>query len=504
MSVVVLDISNISKRFGATMALEDVSITIKKGTVHALVGRNGAGKTTLVNIVAGIIRQDSGRVQLEGRDISNLSVFDRQSLGIRMATQHASIVPYLTVAENVFMGIWPKNRFGLVDWDGIYRGAVRELEDYGLDVDPRVEVRRLSSVDQRKVNIVRALFGGAKVVILDEPTTSLSAEERDSLFGFVTRLSRQGTTFVLISHYLEEIVKMSDEITVLRDGKSYSGYYKGKIDEEKLAGLIAGENVKLYYRKQLAEKAGTEPILKCNEVFGPNMNGINFSLYPGEIVGLVGFPGSGAREICRALYGLLPIEKGELEVRGSIIQRQSPFAALKQGVVYIPNDRHKEGIIQQMSIKQNISLPILTRKLCGRWRLLNSSKEEEIAAKFFRELRVKANTMEDTAGSLSGGNQQKVVLAKVLACDPRVLILDEPTVGIDIKSREEILATVDGLTKAGVSVLYLTNDYGELLRVADRLLFFDSGCVVREETNRGLSAEDVIKIRDSVRSVMHE
>ncbi|HZK55281.1 MAG TPA: sugar ABC transporter ATP-binding protein [Desulfosporosinus sp.] len=498
MNDTVIDIAHVSKRFGSTFALKDVSVSIKRGTVHALVGKNGAGKTTLVSAIAGIIQQDTGSVSFDGQDIGNLSLFERQRLGIRIATQHASVVPHLSVAENVFLGTLPKNRYGFVDWKEVFRVARKELMEYGLDVDPRVEVRKLSMVDQRKVNIVRALFGGTKVVILDEPTTALSAEERDSLFGFVTRLSQQGTTFILISHYLEEVVKMSDEITVLRDGEAFSGYFKGHIDEEKLANLIADETVQLHHRKiRKAIDTEEKPIVSCNNVSGSNMNGSSFSIFPGEIVGFVGFPGSGAREICRAMYGLLPFNGGNIEINGKTFKKLTPTKALRQGIGYIPYDRHAEGLIGLLSIKANVGLPLLDK---GKWGFVNSALETQTAQKYLKELKIKANSIEDKASSLSGGNQQKVVLAKILGNEPKILILDEPTVGIDIQSREEILLNVDGLTNSGVSVLYLTNDYGELLRVADRLLFFADGRMVREEINEGLNVEEVIRMRDSVRS----
>lgn len=497
MNDIVIDIAHVSKRFGSTFALKDVSVSIKRGTVHALVGKNGAGKTTLVSAIAGIIQQDTGSVSFDGQDIGNLSLFERQRLGIRIATQHASVVPHLSVAENVFLGTLPKNRYGFVDWKEVYKVAGKELREYGLDVDPRVQVRKLSMVDQRKVNIVRALFGGTKVVILDEPTTALSAEERDSLFGFVTRLSQQGTTFILISHYLEEVVKMSDEITVLRDGQAFSGYLKGHINEEKLANLIADETVTLHHRKIRKSNTEEKPIVRCNNVCGSNMNGSSFSIFPGEIVGFVGFPGSGAREICRAMYGLLPFNEGNIEINGNTFNKLTPSKALQQGIGYIPYDRLAEGLVSLLSIRANVGLPLLDK---GKWGFVNSALETLTAQKYLKKLKIKANSIEDKASSLSGGNQQKVVLAKILGGDPKILILDEPTVGIDIQSREEILLNVDELTNSGVSVLYLTNDYGELLRVADRLLFFANGRMVREEINEGLNIEEVIRMRDSVRS----
>jgi len=504
MSEEILQVKNILKRFGATLALNDVSMSIKKGTVHSLVGRNGAGKTTLVNIIAGIYRQDEGQVILEGKEVSGLTVFERQKEGIRIVTQHASIIPHMSVAENIFLGLWPKNSYGMVDWKALNKMAVSELEEYGLYVDPNQLVGKLSPVDQRKVNIIRALYGGGKLIILDEPTTSLTSEDRDSLFNFVKKLSDTGTSFILISHYLEEILRLSDEITVLRDGKAYSGYTRGHLNEEKLANMIAGEDVVLIQREKKVDLSNEDVVIECKNLCSDNLVNVSMELRRGEVIGVVGFPGSGARELCRTFYGLSRLVEGEIKVKGKSIRLNGPNSALDNGIVYIPNDRHTEGIVQLMPVRENISLPILKRKLKGRWGLINSLLERNIANEFSEKLRVKANSVEDPVSSLSGGNQQKVVVAKVLSCDPTVLILDEPTVGIDVKSREEILSIVNKMTEEGMSVIYLTNDFDELLRISDRLIFFNNGRTTAVRENIGLTAEDVIKIRDSAKDGAYE
>jgi len=493
-----LKVSNVNKSFGSKIVLTDNNLEVGKSEIHALVGMNGAGKTTLVRIISGVIDDYEGDIIFEDKNINKLSVIERQNVGIYVVPQHAAVIPEFTVAENIILGTWPKDTLGMVDWKKIYENAEKVLHDYGLDFDPRMKVRDLSLVNQRKLNVVRALFSKAKLVILDEPTTALSSEERDSLFKFIEAQRQQGTSFILISHYLEEILRLCDTITVNRDGRSYTGYKKGEVDEATLSKLIVGESVKLLERSS-EEKLKTKKVsLEVNGVSGKGMDNISFTLGRGEVLGVVGFPGSGAREICRALSGLNTISKGQITLNGREISiPKDPKTAVNQKIIYVSFDRHKEGVVQLLSIKENISMSILTSRLKKMFGFINKTKEIENANEYFKTLAVRASSINESLGNLSGGNQQKVVISKALSALPEVLILDEPTVGIDIKSREEILALIDHLTKErGLSVLYLTNDFNELLRISDRLLFFEDGKLIVDKVNDGLTAEDVMQIRD--------
>lgn len=498
MEETVLKVENISKNFGMTQALKDVNFSIRKGTIHSLLGRNGAGKSTVVNIIAGIYRQNSGNVLLEGKEISAYSVFDRQNMGIKIVPQHASIVPNLTVGENIFLGIWPRKRV-FVDWKKLYEDAQAELDKYGLKVDPKAKVCSLNGVDQRKVNIIRAMHGGARLIILDEPTTALSSREREELFVFVNELKKKGTAFIFISHYLQEVVDLSDDVTVIRDGCSFPGADGEILNEEKLASLIAGEEVELVCR-EIPDAPGEDRLfMECRHLYGAALKDVSVKLYQGEITGLVGFPGSGARELCRTLFGLEKMTSGEILHAGKPAVIRNPFDAIRHGIAYVSYDRHKEGIVGLMSIRENISMPLFYSGLRTKWGLINRRKSEEIAAHYFDRFHIKANSVHDSLKSLSGGNQQKVVVARSVSTDPQLLILDEPTIGIDIKSREEIIENVNNITKENLtSVLYLTNDFDELLRTVDRILFFKDGKLVQDVRNDHLSHEDVIRIRDSV------
>ena len=493
MSEVMLQVKNITKDFGPTRALDDVSVTFEKGTVHSLVGRNGAGKSTLVNIIAGLYPQTAGETFLGNEEISGLGITERMAKGIRIVTQHASVIKELSVAENIFLGLWPKKGIKGIDWRHINDLAAKELKDYGLEIDPKTQVKYLNPVEQRKLNIVRALYGGSKLIILDEPTTSLTSKDRSELFDFVVSLKKTGVTFILISHYLEEVLNMSDEITVLRDGKCFTGYKRGSLDSQQLGKLIAGEDIVLTVR-EYGENSKSKVVLECKDLSGAYFKGVNVSVREGEVLGLVGFPGSGARELCRTLFGLMD-STGTVKVDGKVVHLSHPQNAMKSGIAYIPEDRHQEGLVELLTIRENISLTILKSRLV-RYLFINCKIEKKIAKEYLKMLRIKANSIEDKVSSLSGGNQQKVVVAKVLACQPKILILDEPTVGIDVKSREEILDIVNNLTKDGMSVMYLTNDFEELLRVCDRILFFKDGEIVSSCENLKLTPEDVIEIRD--------
>ncbi len=495
-SNIILEVENVSKSFGATKALDSVNLKLEKGKIHSLVGRNGAGKSTLVNVIAGALRQDAGRVFFCGEDISGCSLKERQKLGICMVTQHASIVPDLDVAENISIGLWPKDRHGLVDWKSMHSRADEEMRKFGLNVDSRKLVRHLSPVDQRKVNIVRALFAGGKLIILDEPTTSLSVDDRENLFKFVRRQAEEGVTFILISHYLEEVLRVSDEITVVRDGVVFNGELGDSRSQEELARLVAGENVDLTYRDKDKEDC-SEVVLECINVSTDFLKPSSVKINRKEIVGFVGFPGSGAREICTMLYGLSEKYGGTVRMHGKTVNIRSSGDALKHKICYVPNDRHADGIVQIMPVRENIGLSAMKDRLKGKFGLLDVRKEKNLAQHSITELNIKTQSAEVPASSLSGGNQQKVVLAKVLACEPDLLILDEPTIGIDIKSREEIMALIKNLTNLNLSVIYVTNDYDELLRIADRVVVFSEGEIIADLKNEDLTPDTLIKIRDS-------
>lgn len=496
---ILLEIKNVSKSFGTTQALKDISIRIRKGTIHSFLGRNGAGKSTIVNIIAGVYPQTTGEVFFDGKNIRNLNIFSRQELGIRLVPQHENSFPDLTVAENIFAGLLPKTKRGFIDWKTMNETAKKELTEYGLDIEPDERVRNLSSIDARKLNIIRAMHGGARLIILDEPTTALTNKERDELFIFIRNLKEEGTAFIFISHYLGEIKELSDEITVLRDGCMYQIENPKEATEDYLSSLVAGEEVHLTKRQYKQKYEDKDKLFECKNFTGAGLRDVSVDIYQGEILGIVGFPGSGAREMCRAIFGINKLDRGEILYKGKKLTVKSPKDAIRNGLAYISFDRHREGLTPQFSVNYNIGMSILHSKLKKPFGFINLKKEREISEKYKELLKIKCNGVDDPIGRLSGGNQQKVVVSRSLGSDPKLLILDEPTIGIDIKSREEIISAIGDMTRSGMSVIYLTNDYEELLRVADRLIFFKDTRIVARVMNKDLNIDRVTEIRDQVK-----
>lgn len=493
---ILLDIKKISKFFGTTQVLKDISIQIKSGMIHSFLGRNGAGKSTLVNIIAGVYPQTSGEVFFEGENVKNLNIFKRQELGIRLVPQHENSFPDLTVAENIFVGLLPKSKRGMVDWKAMNKAAGEELAGYGLDISPAEMVRNLRSIDVRKLNIIRAMHKGAKLIILDEPTTALTNRERDELFAFIRKLKEGGIAFIFISHYLGEVKELSDEITVLRDGCMYPVENPKEVTEEYLSRLVAGEKVQLTQRQNKTDFDDENKLFECRHLTAKGLDDVSVDIYRGEILGIIGFPGSGAREMCRTLFGANKLSKGEILYQGKKLSIKSPKEAIRNGLAYVSYDRQREGLIPQFTVNYNIGMSVLHSKLKKPFGFINMKKEREISDHYKDVLNLKCNGIDDPISSLSGGNQQKVVVGRALAAEPKLLVLDEPTIGIDIKSREEIIATIDKMTQSGVSVLYLTNDYEELLRVADRLIFFKDSKIVAQMDNKDLDVVRVTEIRD--------
>lgn len=489
-----LVINGVSKVFGATHALTDVNLVVDRGQIHSLLGRNGAGKSTLVNIVAGIYPPTTGTVTFEGKDIADANIFERQELGIQLVPQHENSFPDLSVGENIFVGVLPLTR-GLVDWNTVNAVATEQLATYGLNVDPRTPVSHLSSIDARKLNIIRAIYSGAKLIILDEPTTALTNKEREELFSFVRSLQAQGTAFIFISHYLGEVIELSDSITVLRDGKAYPVPQEDTQSEKAIGDLVAGGEVQLTRRNHTATDMG-QPFISIDHLKARGIDDISIDIYRGEVLGVVGFPGSGAREFCRTLFGLEPRESGVIQMENEPVDFRSPGSAINKKIGYISFDRHREGIMPTFDVQGNIGISSYGGRLKARCGFIRLKEQRVMAEELRAQLSIKCGGLDYSIDSLSGGNQQKVLVARLLGTTPELLILDEPTVGIDIQSREEIISTVLNETDAGMSVIYLTNDYEELVRVADRLVFFDEGKITAVVDNKDLTIEDVIRMRD--------
>ena len=487
-----LSTRDVIKRFGGVTALKGISLAVEAGTVHGLLGENGAGKSTLVKIVAGLHNPTEGEVLLDGVPLGPVDVKAMEGHGVFLVTQEPAIVNPLSVAENLMLGRWPR-RGPWVDTRAMNRLATEYLDGTGLD--PRDQAGRLSAVDRRKLNILRALHSGGRVIILDEPTTALTMADRRVLFDFMRKLKRDGVTFMFISHYNEEILEICDAVSVLRDGELVAGNRPvSAITSDQLSELVLGRGLNLFSRQARppADDESGRSGWTFTGVRGRGFAVERLALAPGEIVGFAGLPGSGAQELARAVYGLAPASGTVTRGAVSGPLPRDPAAALAAGVAFLSEDRLKDGIVGIHSIARNITLSSLGG--VSRAGVIRPARERALVADFFRRLSIKARGPDQPVGQLSGGNQQKVLLSRLLATRPKLLILNEPTRGIDVGVKEEVHRLVDGLAREGVSVVVVTSDLDEMLRTVDRVVLFAGGRIVGDHPAADLTKDDVLDI----------
>lgn len=472
----VIEMRNIVKMFPGVRALDDVSFSVAPGEVHALVGKNGAGKSTLMHVLTGLYAPDSGTISIRGQNHERFNTAQAKAAGIAIVSQHAKYVPGLSIAENIFAGALPL-RFGFVDWERVYREAAERLGRFGIDVDVRKRMEETTVAERQMIEIARALFADASVVILDEPTAPLPKHDVARLFGFVKRLKAEGASFIYISHYLEEIFEVCDRVTVMRNGRVTGSAPIGDITQPELIRLISGVNVERYRRPPATPG---QPVLELEGLTRPgHYDNVNLTLHAGEIVGLTGLEGSGPGNLVRGLFGLEEIGGGKVTIDGKPYTSGSPISALRQRLAYLPRDRHGLGIVGIRSVRDNISLSVL-QKLQSALGLIDASRENRLVHDYIDSLGIKTPSADTRVENLSGGNQQKVVVAKLAATEPRVLFLDEPTQGVDVQAKVEILRIVDDLSKRGVAVGIVSDELSELMDMCDRIVVFYRGRIVRE------------------------
>jgi len=482
------ELRGISKRFAATQALDDVSIELVPGKVHALVGENGAGKSTLVKILAGVYQPDSGTIRLDGEVVQIGGPAQSRSLGIAVVHQEPRLFPDLTVAENVFIGHAPSGRLGSIDWGGMRRAAQALFDELEVRFDVGAPVRGLSMADQQLIEIAKSLSVEARVLILDEPTASLSAHEVDRLFTIVRRLRDRGVSVLFVSHRLDEVFDLCDRATVFRDGRHVITTTTSGLTTADLIRHMVGRAVSLFPK---VETPVGDVIL---EVEGLTRVGVfrdvTFSVRAGEIVGFAGLVGAGRTEVARVLFGIDQRDAGEIRLGGGSVSFASPSAAMHAGIAYLPEDRHQEGLVLDFSIAQNVTLPILPR-LFPRF-LVSASVERAVAVEHTEQFNVRMTGVDQFVGALSGGNQQKVVLAKWLASGPRILILDEPTRGIDIGAKVEVHRIISELAASGLGIILISSDLPEVLAMSDRILVLHEGRITAEIPHERATEERVM------------
>ncbi|MEM7024779.1 MAG: sugar ABC transporter ATP-binding protein [Pseudomonadota bacterium] len=474
----VLALDQISKSFPGVRALDQVAFDVRASEVHALLGENGAGKSTLIKIISGLYQPDAGTIQLDGEQIQFSSPHDAQRRGIATIFQELLLFPELTVAENIFMGHAPRTRFGAIDWSAMRTKAQELLASLDIhDLDPSRVVGSLTVGNRQRVEIAKALSQDARILIMDEPTAALTEADVERLFKIVRLLRERGVGIVYISHRLEEVFALADRVTVLRDGAYVATRDVAEVTEDDLINMMVGRTIENLFPK-LEARIG-QPLLELRGLSRrPAFHDVDLSLREGEIVGLAGLVGSGRSDVAQAIFGLAPSESGEMLLDGKPAQITSAGQAKRLGIAYVPEDRGTQGLIKPMTLRENISLAVL-RQVAPAW-FIDRRAETNLAEQSISQFQIRASSVEQVADKLSGGNQQKVVLGKWLATTPRVLIMDEPTRGIDIGAKSEIHRLMSELAQKGLAILMISSELPEILGMSDRVLVMREGTIVAE------------------------
>ena len=474
---ILLKAENVTKSYAGVKALKSASFELRTGEVHALVGENGAGKSTFIKIITGAIEADSGTFEICGNAVGDNSPTFAKSLGVAAIYQQPALFPELSVAENIALGQEKKGLFGLVDWKSRRRKAADLLAQVGAKISPETEAGSLTMPQQQLVEIARALGANAKILILDEPTASLSEDDANNLFRVIRELKNKGVGMIYISHRLEELPEIADRVTVLRDGETIETREMESVSRDELIKLMVGRELSQVFPKKEVKLGEIVLELKNLGLRSSGIRNINLSVRAGEIVGIAGLVGAGRTEFARSVFGLDTADAGEILLHGKSIKHTHPRDAIRNKIAYLPEDRRKHGVILDLPISSNITLASL--KILSSFSGMNFKKEREIAAEYTRRLGVKTQSIHDSVATLSGGNQQKVALSRWLITKPSVLILDEPTQGIDVGAKSEIYALMTELVEQGVAILMISSELPEILGMSDRIAVMCGGTIVK-------------------------
>lgn len=469
-----LKMENIVKRFPGVLALNKAGITVHEGEIMGFMGENGAGKSTLMNVLGGVFPADEGDIYIDGQKVTINSVHEAQDLGVAFIHQELALEPYMTIAENIFLGREMRNSYGMISKAKMAEAAKPFLERVGLDVDPNEYVGRLSLGQQQMVEIAKSFSLNAKILILDEPTSSLSEREVEVLFKTVRDLKAQGLAIVFITHKMAEVFQVCDAVTIMRDGVYMGTRQSSECTDAELIALMVGRDLGNYYIRTFNEP-GEVALEARNIKAGKFVKDCSFSVRKGEILGFYGLVGAGRSELMKAVMGLDPMESGEIELHGETITKPNPRIMQAKGVSLVPESRKTEGLLLQNTIAFNIALPVLSKFMKNL--RINHKIEEEIVDSGFENLRVKAPSADVNCSTLSGGNQQKVLIAKWLATNPSVLILDEPTRGIDVGAKSEIYSIINDLAKQGIAIIMISSEMPEVMNMSDRMVVMREGVV---------------------------
>jgi simple sugar transport system ATP-binding protein len=500
MNDVFLSVKNINKRYGAVQALDSVDLAINKGEILCLVGENGSGKSTLIKIISGVVEPDSGEIVIDGKSYKKLNAFESMKSGIQVIYQDLSLFPNLSVAENISLNQRIEKREKFVNWREVNEIAERELKSIGKSIDPDALVEELSVADKQIVAICRALTSGAKLIIMDEPTTALTKNEVDNLFSIINDLKKSNISVIFVSHKLSEVFKISEKVTVLRDGKKVGDFASNELDNEKLVFYMTGKKIVQTAFECSIEEEKAHPLMEVKNLSKKsNFKDISFKLYKGEILGITGLLGSGRTELATAIFGLNNPDSGEILIDGKIEKINSAWQAIDLGICYLSEDRLGKGLFIEKEIGENLEVTLI-KDFVGKSGLIQKNKLKKKIGELAQELNIKTPSLDLTISSLSGGNQQKVVVAKWIAANPKIFILDGPTVGIDVGSKSDIHNIIRGLAEKGIGIIIISDEIPEIMHNTNRILVMQRGRIIKEIATDCTNEEELYSIITTVRT----
>jgi ribose transport system ATP-binding protein len=487
-----VEMQGIVKNFPGVLALDHVDLSCLSGEVHAIVGENGAGKSTLMKILAGAYRADAGKILIHGKEVTLHSPSDAQREGISIIYQEFNLIPELNVAENIFLGREPKNKFGLIDSAKQYEMSRRILNSLGVRIDLHTLIKDLGVAQQQMVEIAKSLSINAEIIVMDEPSAVVSGKELDSLFRTINTLKADNKTIVYISHRIDEVFQIADRATVLRDGKLIGSVKTKEVEKSTIISMMVGRSLTEKFPAKEKQQSRKEVLSVKGLCKGSVLRNVSFRLFEGEILGIAGLVGAGRTELVRSIFGVESIDKGEVILRGKGYRKRSPKNSIRNGIGFVTENRSEDGLVHLLSIRANVTLPILNR--IRNWFVIAPKKERQVAEEAVRKFSIASRGIDQEVRYLSGGNQQKVILAKWIGISPALLILDEPTRGIDVGAKSEVYVWMSQLARQRTSILMISSEIPEILGMSDRILVMHEGEIAGELSREEATEEGVLML----------